>query len=155
MPVLPLKVARVTDRVPLPTYQSEGAGGLDLYAAVDAEIWAGCTKLVRTGFKVEIPRGYAGLVTPRSGLAFKEGITVLNAPGLIDSDYRGEIGVLLHNTRNLGTYDVRQGDRIAQLVVVPLPKVELFIVDGEELSSTERGERGFGSTGTRDEAPAA
>ncbi len=140
----------------LPAYQSEQAAGLDLVAAVDAKtgisIKPGRFKLVPTGLAVEIPRGFEGQVRPRSGLAAKHGLTVLNAPGTIDSDYRGEVMVLLIN---LGREKVRieRGDRIAQLVIAPV--VQLKIVEAVDLSATTRGAGGFGSTGKRTRTVAA
>lgn len=132
--------------LPLPSYASEASSGLDLRAALEREVtippggWA----LIPTGIKVAIPLGFEGQVRPRSGLALKHGITILNAPGTIDSDYRGEVKVILVN---LGRepFVVRRGDRIAQLVVLPVAKAKVEVV--KEVSPTERGEGGFGSTG--------
>ena len=136
------------DGLPLPAYQSEQAAGLDLVAAVaDYEtivIEPGARELVPTGLAVQIPPGFEGQVRPRSGLALQYGVTVLNAPGTIDADYRGEIRVILIN---LGRepFEVRRGLRIAQMVIAPVSRAEL--VEVAELSTTERAERGFGSTG--------
>ena len=132
--------------LPLPSYASEGAAGLDLRAAVDEEVvippggWA----LIPTGMKVAIPEGFEGQVRPRSGLALRHGIALLNAPGTVDSDYRGEVKVILVN---LGRepFVVRRGDRIAQLVISPVARAEVEVV--ERVSPTRRGEGGFGSTG--------
>ena len=122
--------------------------GLDLVAAVPREqpvkLLAGARALVPTGFVLELPPGYEGQVRPRSGLAFKHGLTVLNSPGTIDADYRGEIMVLLVNLGS-ETFRVQRGDRIAQLVIAPVASVEVVAV--EALAETERGHGGFGSTG--------
>ena len=134
--------------MPLPSYQSKHAAGLDLVAAVPREqpvkLLAGARALVPTGFVLELPPGYEGQVRPRSGLAFKHGLTVLNSPGTIDADYRGEIMVLLVNLGS-ETFRVQRGDRIAQLVLAPVASVEMVAV--EALAETERGQGGFGSTG--------
>ncbi|OAP41312.1 deoxyuridine 5'-triphosphate nucleotidohydrolase [Sinorhizobium glycinis] len=132
----------------LPAYETAGAAGMDLRAAVPADqpmtIAPGGRALVPTGFVFEIPAGYEGQVRPRSGLAFKHGITCLNTPGTIDSDYRGEVKVLLVN---LGEADfvVERGMRIAQMVIAPVIQVAIREADGA--SSTARGAGGFGSTG--------
>ena len=134
--------------LPLPAYQSAHAAGLDLVAAVPRQepvkLPPGARALVPTGFVLELPHRYEAQVRPRSGLALKHGVTVLNSPGTIDSDYRGEVMVLLVN---LGgeTFLVQRGDRIAQLVIAPVAQVEIVAV--EVLDATERGESGFGSTG--------
>jgi dUTP diphosphatase len=134
--------------LPLPSYQTKHAAGLDLVAAVPREqpvkLLAGARALVPTGFVLELPPGYEGQVRPRSGLAFKHGLTVLNSPGTIDADYRGEIMVLLVNLGS-ETFRVQRGDRIAQLVIAPAASVEVVAV--EALAETERGQGGFGSTG--------
>lgn len=139
---------RVRPGVTLPAYQSEGAVGLDLRAALSADeelvITPGSRKLVPTGLSVAIPEGFEGQVRPRSGLALKHGITVLNAPGTIDPDYRGEVMVLLIN-HGEAPFVVRHGERIAQLVVCPVSRGQLFVV--ESLDATARGEGGYGSTG--------
>ncbi|WP_136968534.1 dUTP diphosphatase [Polyangium sorediatum] len=131
---------------PLPAYQSASAVGLDLCAAVvdDVSIGRGERRLVPTGLRVAIPEGYEGQVRPRSGLALKHGITVLNAPGTIDPDYRGELMVLLINHGD-APFVVRRGERIAQLVICPVARAELVIV--ESLDDTTRGAGGYGSTG--------
>lgn len=131
----------------LPAYQSAGAAGADLHAHLDADlvIPPGGRALVPTGLSVEIPPGFEGQVRPRSGLAAGSGVTVLNAPGTIDSDYRGEVRVILIN---LGAepFRVRHGDRIAQLVIAPVVRAD-FSRAGT-VGDTERGSGGFGSTGT-------
>lgn len=129
-----------------PVYASPGAAGADLraYVANDVTIPAGERVAVPTGIRLDIPAGYEGQVRPRSGLARNHGITILNAPGTIDSDYRGEVQVVLVN---LGTepFTVRRGDRIAQLVICPVTRASFI---RGSLSETERGEGGFGSTGS-------
>jgi dUTP pyrophosphatase len=130
----------------VPAYQSEGAAGMDLPAALaeSVTIAPGKRALIPTGWSIAIPRGFEGQVRPRSGLAMKHGITVLNTPGTIDADYRGEIKVVL---ANFGEHDfvVRHGDRIAQLVISPVAKAVLRVVT--ELDVTARGDGGYGSTG--------
>jgi dUTP pyrophosphatase len=132
----------------LPVYQSEDAAGMDLMAAskADADIvlQPGARALIPTGFAIELPRGYEAQVRPRSGLALHSGITVLNSPGTIDADYRGEIGVILINHGN-HPFVVKRGARIAQLVVSPFERVAL--IEKDELEYSARGAGGFGSTG--------
>ncbi len=134
--------------LPLPSYQTEHAAGLDLIAALpeDApiELEPSDRALVPTGLVIELPQGYEAQVRPRSGLALKHGVTVLNSPGTIDADYRGEVKVLLINL-GAETFLIERGDRIAQLVVSPVTHVE--IVASDALGATERGAGGFGSTG--------
>lgn len=135
-----------TEDLPLPQYQSSGASGLDLHAACSEDITLnpGERQLIPTGLQVEIPAGYEGQIRPRSGLAARHGVTVLNTPGTVDADYRGEIKVIL---ANLGaeSFTVRRGDRIAQMVFVPV--VRAVLVERDDLSQTVRGDKGFGSTG--------
>jgi len=138
-------VKRLDPSLPLPIYAREGDAGLDLSSAERVVIEPGARALVRTGFALAIPSGYAGFVLPRSGLALRQGITVLNAPGLIDAGYRGEVMVLLVNHDRSGAVTVERGDRVAQLVVQRVERVELVEVD--ELPASERGGGGFGSTG--------
>jgi len=130
----------------LPAYQSDRAAGLDLCTAIDFDIQPMERRLVPTGVRMAIPHGFEGQVRPRSGLAFKHGISMVNTPGTIDSDYRGEIGVIMIN---LGSEAVsfHRGDRIAQLVVCPIAHARLSVV--EELDETGRGAGGFGSTGKK------
>ena len=132
------------EKLPLPRYASEDAVGLDVTAAEEMILQPGERHAVATGFAIEIPRGYEVQVRPRSGLAMKHGITCLNTPGTIDSDYRGEVKVILIN---LGQepFEIRRGERIAQLV--PAPVLRADFVEASELSDTERGSGGFGSTG--------
>ena len=140
-----LAVRRLDDGVPLPAYAHEGDAGLDLCAAESVTLKPGARTLVRTGVAVAIPPGYAGLVLPRSGLALRHGVTVLNAPGLIDAGYRGEVKVLLVN-HDHETATFARGERIAQLVIQPIAHARLDIV--EDLPASQRGDGGFGSTGT-------
>jgi dUTP pyrophosphatase len=130
--------------LPLPNYSSEHAAGLDVTSAEALVLNPGERHAVATGFAIEIPHGYEVQVRPRSGLALKHGITCLNTPGTIDSDYRGEVKVIL---ANLGAepFEVRRGDRVAQLV--PAPVLQARFVEVETLAETARGEGGFGSTG--------
>jgi dUTP diphosphatase len=121
-----------------------GDAGLDLVACERVELAPGQRALVGTGLAVAIPEGYAGFVQPRSGLAARHGLTVVNSPGLVDSGYRGELRVVLLNTDASESFVVEPGMRIAQMVVLPVPEVELVEVD--ELPSSERGVRGFGSS---------
>ena len=132
--------------IELPQYKTHGASGLDLLAAIveDKTIPSLERVLVPTGIQVSIPEGFEGQVRPRSGLALRDGIAVLNAPGTIDSDYRGEIQVILYNTSNT-SFTLQRGMRIAQLVVAPVVKAQFVVVDN--LSRTERGAGGFGHTG--------
>jgi dUTP pyrophosphatase len=131
--------------LPLPAYARDGDAGLDLHAAVDVALAPGARMLVPTGLALAIPPGFAGFVLPRSGLALRHGVTLLNTPGLIDAGYRGELQVLLVN---LGDTLVKltRGDRIAQLVIQPVERVSLAPV--AELPPSTRGTGGFGSTGT-------
>ena len=135
----------LTEGATLPTRAHEGDAGLDLYASEAAHIGPGERWQVATGVAVEIPEGHAGLVVPRSGLAKRNGISVVNAPGLIDAGYRGELKVLLLNNDPAEVFRIVPGDRIAQLVVTPVVIAEP--TEAETLSVSERGEGGFGSTG--------
>jgi dUTP pyrophosphatase len=147
-----MRVVRVDDAsdLPLPAYASEGAAGVDLYAAVPVDkpvrLLPGQRAGVRTGVCVMIPPGFEGQVRARSGRALREGLAMLNAPGTIDADFRGEILVL---AVNLGQAEVviRRGERIAQLVIAPVARVDIEEVAAEGLEPTSRGDRGFGSTG--------
>ncbi|HEY7949677.1 MAG TPA: dUTP diphosphatase [Solirubrobacterales bacterium] len=140
-----LPVAKLVPEAVLPSRAHEGDAGLDLYACEAAHIGPGERWSVGTGVAVEIPEGHAGLVLPRSGLAKKHGIALVNAPGLIDSGYRGEIRVLLLNTDPAETFRVEPGDRIAQLVISPIVLAEP--VEVEALANSARGDGGFGSSG--------
>ena len=136
------------DDLPLPSYMTEGSAGMDVYAAIenDIEIKSGGTVLVPTSLAIELPTRFECQVRSRSGLALKSGIFALNAPGTIDSDYRGEIGVILSNFSH-NDFTIKRGDRIAQLVVARYERVEWEKVDS--LSDTERSSGGFGSSGVR------
>jgi dUTP pyrophosphatase len=140
-----LKVRRLDPRARLPTRAYPGDAGLDLYALEDAALDPGKRASVRTGIAVEILEGEAGLVLPRSGLAARHGIALVNAPGLIDAGYRGEVRVLLLNTDRDSAFTITAGDRIAQLVLVKVQTPE--VVEVEELAVSERGAGGFGSSG--------
>lgn len=144
--VAEIPVVQLDPDLPFPSYARDGDAGLDLVARTDAMLEpAGGRALVPTGVALALPPGTAGLVVPRSGLALRHGITCLNAPGLVDPGYRGEVGVILVNTDPLNRYEVHRGDRIAQLVIVPLSAVTLVEVAG--LPESERGGGGFGHTG--------
>lgn len=129
----------------IPQYAHANDAGADLVAAQAVRLEPGERALVGTGVRVALPDGYAAFVMPRSGLAAKHGVTVVNAPGTIDAGYRGEIRVALLNTDRRGAYDVAEGDRIAQLVVMPVTRAQFVPVD--ELPDSVRGDGGFGSTG--------
>jgi dUTP pyrophosphatase len=142
-----IKIKRLRKHhLPLPAYQSEHAAGMDLMADIEAPfVIAPMSRVaVPTGFAIEIPQGFEGQVRPRSGLAFKEGITVINAPGTIDADYRGEIKVLLVNLGNDSVL-LNPGDRVAQLVIAPA--IRAAVEEADNLEDTARGEGGFGHTG--------
>ena len=140
-----LACTKLSDAARLPTRAHDGDAGLDLYAAEAATIGPGERASVGTGIAIEIPEGHAGLVLPRSGWAAKHGISLVNAPGLIDAGYRGEVRVLLLNTDRKEAFVISEGDRIAQLLVVPYAALEP--VEAEALATSERGIGGFGSTG--------
>jgi len=142
--VIKLPLKRLDPSVAVPTYAREGDAGLDLRAAHDATLEPGGRGLVGTGLAVAIPAGFAGLVLPRSGLALTHGVTVLNAPGLVDAGYRGELKVLLVNHGEKAV-TVRRGERVAQLVIQHVERAEP--VEVGELPASERGAGGFGSTG--------
>jgi dUTP pyrophosphatase len=130
----------------MPSQAYPGDAGLDLAACERVELWAGARAVVKTGLSVAIPKGFAGFIQPRSGLAARHGITIVNSPGLIDSGYRGELQVVLLNTDPEQAFTVEIGMRIAQLVILAVPDVGLDEV--EELLKSERQERGFGSSST-------
>ena len=140
-----LKIKRLDKELPLPVYAKPGDAGMDLRAAIDAVIEPGQRTLIPTGVAVGIPQGYAGYVQPRSGLAIKQGLTIVNTPGLIDSGYRGEIGIIALNTDPEASIEIKRGDKIAQLVILEVPQVLVEEVD--DLDETERGSTGFGSSG--------
>ena len=143
-PIVRIDVLRHDPDLALPAWAREGDAGLDLLAAATVTLSPGGWQLVPTGLRVAIPEGYAGLVLPRSGLALRAGVTVLNAPGLIDSGYRGEVGVLLVN-HGPEPVTLSRGERIAQLVIQAVARATL--VEVRELEGSQRGTGGFGSTG--------
>lgn len=138
-------VRRLDPGLPLPAYAREGDAGLDLVAATSVTLAPGERALVGTGIAVAIPEGYAGFVQPRSGLALRHGLGLVNSPGLIDSGYRGEIAVILVNHDPDLPVKIERGDKVAQLVVVPV--VYARLVECDELPASTRGSGGFGSTG--------
>lgn len=140
-----LQVVRLDRDLPLPAYAHSGDAGLDLLAAVDATLGPGERAAIPTGLAVAIPDGYAGFVHARSGRALREGLALANAPGLIDSGYRGEIKVVTVNLDPAVSISIARGDKIAQLVVQPVESVDVWEVD--ELPGSPRGGHGFGSTG--------
>ncbi len=146
--MLKVKIKRLPHAkdIDLPFYATQLSAGVDLRAAVDDRVVMkpGERKVIPTGIVIELPEGYEGQVRPRSGLALKKGVTVLNSPGTIDADYRGEVKVILINLGN-DIVEIKRGDRIAQLVVAPVIKIE--IEETQELTETIRGKGGFGSTG--------
>lgn len=141
-----LRIKREREDIPLPSYATSGASGLDLRASEDMLIPPGEWRAVPTGIRISLPLGYEAQIRPRSGLALKNGVTVLNSPGTVDSDYRGEIKVILIN-HGKEPFLVRKGDRIAQMVIAKVEQVE--VVEVEILDETERGEGGFGHTGLK------
>lgn len=142
-----LHVRKLRGDAALPTRANEGDAGLDLASCETVRIEAGSRATVATGLALEIPDGYAGLVVPRSGLAMRHGLTLVNTPGVIDAGYRGEVRVIVLNTDREHSFTVEPGMRIAQLLVVPALSME--VVEVEELAQTARGEDGFGSSGVR------
>lgn len=143
-----IKIKKLNEEAIIPTYGSEFSAGADLYACTNEkiEILPGESKLIKTGLSMEIPVGYAGLIYARSGLASKKGLAPSNKVGVVDSDYRGEVMVSLHN-HSTQTQEILPKERIAQLVIAPFLKADFLISD--ELSDTQRGEGGFGSTGSK------
>ena len=139
-------IRRLDPSLPLPSYALAGDAGMDLRSAVDVVLAPGERCRIPTGIAVAIPDGHAGFVQPRSGLAARAGLGFVNSPGLIDSGYRGEIQVVAINLDRRDPIDIRRGDKIAQLVILPVPQVALAEV--EELPASNRGAGGFGSTGS-------
>ena len=139
-------ITRLDPELPIPAYAKPGDAGVDLCSRIDVEIAPGARTLVPTGIAIALPAGYVALVTPRSSFALKRGGTLLNSPGVIDAGYRGEIGCIVHNTES-GFMSIQRGDRIAQLLVLPIPAVDF--VEVEQLPGTHRADGGFGSTGKR------
>lgn len=141
-----VKFVKLSETAIVPEYKTTGAAGMDLSADMDVELAPGKRCLVKTGIAIILPEGYEAQVRPRSGLALKQGITCLNSPGTVDSDYRGDVGVILVNHSDV-TVKVSKGDRIAQLIVAKVSRAELIQV--KTLDQTDRGENGFGSTGIK------
>lgn len=139
-----LQVKRLDADLPLPKYAYVGDAGLDLLSAIDVTVEPLCRVAIPTGLSVAIPNGYAGFIMPRSGLALKQGLSMANTPGLIDSNYRGELKVAAVNLDPNVAIHIQRGDRIAQLVILEVPVVELVEVD--QLDNTSRGDNGFGSS---------
>ena len=140
-----LKIMKLDKSLPDPMYAKNGDAGIDLYSRSELTLEPYSRSIVPTGITVSIPYGYAGFIQPRSGLAAKHGIGIVNSPGLIDSGYRGEICVILINMDKERDYHINKGDRICQLVIKKIDYADIRIVD--ELDNTERGGGGFGSTG--------
>ena len=145
--VLTMKVVKLDNCLGLPEYKTVGSAGMDLYASIDEDIVLGSLErvMIPTGIKIELPHGTVAMITPRSGKAIKEGISVINTPGIIDEDFRGEVQVLAVNLSR-GNQVIKRGERIAQMVITNYEQPVLNIVTEDELSVTERGENGFGST---------
>ncbi len=139
-----VQVKRIDHELPLPRYAYEGDAGLDLLSTIDVTLQPFARTLIPTGLAVAIPKGYAGFVQPRSGLALRAGLSMANTPGLVDSNYRGELKVIAVNLDSTEPIHIERGDRIAQLVIQEVPIVDLIEVD--ELDDTERGAQGFGSS---------
>lgn len=143
---IPIQIKRLDKDLPMPKYESDGAAGIDIYASHDAVVRRDSHTIVKTGIAVQVPKDYEAQVRPRSGLAFKHGMTIVNSPGTVDCDYRGEIMCIMSLIGNEVEVHIKRGDRIAQMVVKLAPQATIYEV--EELDDTERGEKGFGSTGT-------
>jgi len=141
---LELKIKKINEKATLPAYAHEGDSGLDLFSVDSTEILPGETKMIKTGIIIELPLGTEAQIRPRSGLALKNQITVLNTPGTIDQGYRGEVGVILinHGSKN---FIVEVGSKIAQMVIKPVLRVK--VIESDTLTDTSRGDGGFGSTG--------
>lgn len=146
MPNIDVRITKLVPNAQIPEYAYPGDAGLDLRVMDDVLLMENENKLVGTGLAVAIPEGYVGLIVIRSGIAAKRGVTILNSPGIIDSHYRGELMLNLSNLTCDGVAAIRKGERVAQLVIVPIPTVQLIPVDS--LDETDRGVNGFGSTGT-------
>lgn len=140
-----INIKILDDSLPVPEYSHEGDAGLDLYSRVDCILRPFKRKKIPTGIKISIPAGYAGFIQPKSGLAIRKGLSMVNTPGLIDSGYRGEICVLCINLDPKNSISIKKGDKICQLVIQRIEKADLKVV--KDLDNTARGEKGFGSTG--------
>jgi dUTP pyrophosphatase len=145
MASVPLHVKRLDPDLPLPAYQHEGDAGLDLHAATSVVLGPGERAVIGTGVAVAVPPGFVGLTAPRSGLAGRVGLSTVNAPGVIDSGYRGEVKLILVNLDPREQIEIARGERVAQLLLVPIVTAE--VIERSELESSERGEGGLGSTG--------
>ena len=147
---IPVKIIRLRDDndLPLPSYESEGSSGMDIRANVKEPVLLnpGEIKLIPTGFAVSVPPGYEAQIRPRSGLALKQGIGLVNSPGTIDSDYRGEVGIIMINWGS-ESFPIRRGDRIAQMIISRVYKADFVVTD--DLDETSRGQGGFGHTGIK------
>ena len=143
--MLTVNIKQLDSTLPLPSYARQGDAGCDLYSRTNAKLKPGERKLIPTGISVAIPPGYAGFIQPKSGLALRNGIGIVNAPGLIDAGYRGEIYVVLINHDRKKEFEIKRGDKICQLVIQKVEKINFAAVT--ELDETQRGEAGFGSTG--------
>lgn len=145
--IVDIKIKRLTDTAKIPTKGTDGAAAYDLYSDGEpVKLGPISTYAISTGISIAIPKGYCGLVLPRSGLSLKSPLRIANAPGLIDSDYRGEVKIIVDNLAQQGFWDIQPGTRIAQLLIMPYPEIRFQETD--DLGSTDRGENGFGSTGT-------
>lgn len=145
--MIELEIKLLDEDLPVPRYQHAGDAGLDLPSRIDYVLEPGERAMIPTGISVAIPRGYAGFVLPRSGLASRHGIALVNSPGLVDSGYRGEMSIIMINTDKREAFHIKRGDRIAQLVIQRVEEVAVVKVDS--LEDTSRGSGGFGSTGHR------
>ncbi|MBA7711679.1 Deoxyuridine 5'-triphosphate nucleotidohydrolase [subsurface metagenome] len=144
MKTIKLKIKILDESIPSPKYAHPGDAGLDLYSSIDCKLKPLERKLIPTGIKIAIPKGYAGFVQPKSGLAIKNSISIVNTPGFIDSGYIGEVCAIIINLDPKNVFVIKKGDKICQLVIQKVEKVQLKIV--KELGGTSRGEGGFGST---------
>lgn len=142
---LKIKLQRLDPELPMPAYAHKTDAGCDLYSRINITIKPGERALIPTGIKIAILPGYAGFIQPRSGLAYKHGISIVNSPGLIDSGYRGEVSVILINQDPHKSFKIQRGDKICQLLIQKIERPEFEVV--EELNETERGKAGFGSSG--------
>ncbi|MDD2806528.1 MAG: dUTP diphosphatase [Elusimicrobiales bacterium] len=140
-----IEIQKINPEAKLPAYAHHGDAGVDLYSVIDHVLQPGARALIPTGLKMAIPEGYEGQVRPKSGLALKHGITVLNTPGTVDAPYRGEVGVILINLDPKTPYEVKKGEKIAQMVFAKVKHAEFS--EKAELTATTRGAGGFGSTG--------
>ncbi len=139
-----VKIKRLKPEIKLPTYGSEHASARDIYSPVDATIAPGQTEIIPTGFSVELPIGFGFFITPRSGQSLKTKLRIANSPGLVDADYRGEVGVIIENIGHV-SFEIKKGDRVAQCFIAETPRFEFE--EAADLSDTARGAGGFGSTG--------